>query len=197
MRPRFRRASPAVVLAGAVLFVACEPLGPPDAGVSLEDVRTTGRPLPGSLADDPTGPHVELLTAVVAGQEMEIVMQRDGAGVCFAVRRPPASSESCGPLPGNEPGLRAFSLTLIDGPPPETDPSAPTAVAGLVTPNVAEVVIVLEDGSEAAATLFPLAPAQAVGTGFIVYLPNGSPQESLVARDDDGTELERLQVVGP
>jgi hypothetical protein len=193
---RPRRWWSAVCAALVVVLAACDAFGPADAGVPLEDVLTTGRPLPGSLAETPTGPHVELLTAQVAGQEMEIAMQRDGPGVCMAVRRPPASSESCGPAPGNEPGLRVFGMTLVDSP-PEADPAAPTAVAGLVTAAVDSVAIELEDGTEAAARLFSLAPARVEGTGFIVYVPSGARQSALVARDVDGEELERLEFIGP
>lgn len=179
-----------------LVLAACDSLGVPDAGVMLEDVQTTGRALPGALAEEPTGPHVELLTAVVAGQDVEVVMQRDGPSVCMAVRRPPASSVGCGPLPGDEPGQRAFGLTFVEGT-SETDPDAPSPVAGLVTAAVDSVIIEMEDGSEAAARLFSLAPANVEGTGFIAYVPSGARQRSLIARDADGTELERLEFSGP
>ncbi len=191
-RPSWSAAWVALVM----VVAACDAFGPADAGVPLEDVLTTGRPLPGSLAATPTGPHVELLTAEVAGQDMEIAMQRDGPGVCMAVRRPPASSESCGPAPGDEPGLRVFGMTMVDGP-PEADPAAPIAVAGLVRAEVDSVAIEFEDGTEAAARLFSLAPANVEGTGFIAYVPSGARQSALVARDADGQELERLEFIAP
>jgi hypothetical protein len=69
--------------------------------------------------------------------------------------------------------------------------------AGLVGAEVASVVAELEDGREARAVLFPLAPAQVDGSGFMVYLPADAPQAAIVARDADGTELERLEYHAP
>jgi hypothetical protein len=107
----------------SVGLVACGAIAPPDAGLLIEDVQTTGRDLRGSLADNPAGPHVELMTGDVAGEE---------------------------------------------------------------------------DGREARAVLFPLAPAQVDGSGFVVYLPaEAAVGTAIVARDADGTELGRLEYRGP
>lgn len=187
-------------VASVVLVLAATSCGiaePPDAGVPLEEVRTTGRPLPGQLAENPTGPHVELLTAVVAGQEAEVAMQRDGVGACFAVRRPPASLSSCGGLPGEDGPLGSvFGMVVTDGP-PESDPGAPIVTAGLVTAEVASVLVELENGSTARAVLFSLDPAGVTGSGFLLYLPTDASPRALVARDDDGEELARLEFSAP
>jgi len=183
-------------LGAGVVLAACAVIAPPDAGIPAEDVRTTGRALPGTLADDPTGPHVELLTATVAGQEMEIAMQRDGGGTCIAVRRPPASVQGCGGLPGDDgPMGTVFGLVVTDGP-PEADPGGPVMVAGLVTADVGAVVAELEDGSMARAVLFSLAPADVEGSGFVLYLQPDLGQRSLVAHDVSGSELARLEFRG-
>ncbi len=175
----------------ALVLVGCGVMAPPDAGLPIEAVETTGRELPGSLADNPAGPHVELMTGDVAGEEVEVVMQRDGQGVCFAVRRPPESSTACGELPG-EGGPFGMVMT---GSPPEADGAnaTPMMAAGLVVAEVASVVAELEDGREARAVLFPLASAQIEGSGFVVYLPADAPQAAIVAYDGDGIELERLK----
>jgi hypothetical protein len=179
----------------ALVLAACGVMAPPDAGLPIEGVQTTGRELPGSLADNPTGPHVELMTGDVAGEEVEVVMQRDGQGVCFAVRRPPEGSTACGELPG-EGGPFGMVMT---GSPPEADGSnaAPVMAAGLVVAGVASVVADLDDGREARAVLFPLVPAQIEGSGFVVYLPADARQAAVVARDADGIELERLEYHAP
>lgn len=184
-------------IALALILAACGFLETPDAGVPLENVRTTGRALPGQLADAPAGPHVELLTATVAGQDIEVVMQRDGAGACVAIRRPPASSTACGAVAGDDaPVGSTFGAVLVDTP-LSSDPSAPLAVAGLVTAEVASIKAELEDGSTARAVLFTLAPADVEGSGFVLYLPADARQQSLVAFDADGQELERLGFSAP
>ena len=180
-----------------MVLTACGLLDPPDAGVPLEDVRTTGRMLPGQLADAPDGPHVELLTATVAGREVEIVMQRDDAGACVAIRRPPASSTACGAVAGDDAAVGStFGVVLVDAP-SSGDPSAPLAVSGLVTAEVGSIRVELEDGSTARAVMFPLAPAGVEGSGFVVYLPADARQQSLVAFDAGGIELERLEFSAP
>ena len=176
-------------------LAACGVMAPPDAGLPIEDVQMSGRELPGRLADNPAGPHVELMTGDVAGEEVEVAMQRDGGGVCFVVRRPPASSQSCGPLPGED---GPFGMVIADGPPENDGANAtPLMAAGLVVAEVASVVAVLEDGREARAVLFPLAPARLDGSGFVVYLPADAPQAAIVARDEDGAELGRLEYQAP
>ena len=176
-------------------LAGCGLMAPPDAGLPIEDVQMSGRELPGSLADNPTGPHVELMTGDVAGEEVEVAMQRDGAGACFVARRPPESSQTCGPLPGED---GPFGMVMTGGPPEADGANAtPVMAAGLVVADVASVVAALEDGREARAVLFPLAPAQLDGSGFVVYLPAGAPQAAIVARDADGTELGRLEYQAP
>lgn len=179
----------------SVALVACGVIAPSDAGIPIEDVETTGRDLPGTLADNPAGPHVELMTGDVAGEEVEFVMQRDGQGVCFAVRRPPDGSQACGPLPGED---GPFGM-VMSGSAPEDDGAdgTPVMAAGLVVAEVASVVAELEDGREAGGVLFPLAPAQVDGSGFVVYLPADAAQAAIVARDADGTELGRLEHQSP
>jgi hypothetical protein len=185
----------ATAIAIGVALVGCGVIAPPDAGVPIEGVETTGRDLPGSLADNPNGPHVELMTGDVAGEEVEFVVQRDGEGVCFAVRRPPDGSQGCGPLPGED---GPFGMVMSDSP-PEADGAdgTPVMAAGLVVAEVASVVAELEDGREARAVLFPLAPAQVEGSGFVVYLPADAPQAAIVARGADGAELGRLEYAAP
>lgn len=179
-------------IALSLVLAACGFLEPPDAGVPLENVRTTGRMLPGQLADAPAGPHVELLTATVAGQDIEIVMQRDAEGACLAIRRPPGSSTACGAVAGGDGAFGStFGVVLLDTP-PSPDPSAPLAVSGLVTAEVDSVRLELEGGSTARAVMFPLAPAGVEGSGFVIYVPADARQQSLVAFDADGEELERL-----
>jgi hypothetical protein len=175
----------------ALVLVGCGVMAPPDAGLPIEGVETTGRELPGSLADNPTGPHVELMTGDVAGEEVEAAMQRDGDGVCFVVRRPPESSTACGELPGED---GPFGMVMTgSAPEPDGANATPVMAAGLVVAEVASVVAELEDGREARAVLFSLAPAQVEGSGFVVYLPVDAPQAAIVAYDADGTELERLE----
>ncbi len=182
-------------IAISIALVGCGVVAPPDAGLPIEGLESTGRELPGSLADNPTGPHVELMTGDVAGQEVEAAMQRDGGGVCFAVRRPPESSTECGELPGDD---GPFGLVMTgSAPEPHAGNGTPLMAAGLVGAEVASVVAELEDGREARAVLFPLAPAQVDGSGFVVYLPADAPQAAIVARDADGTELERLEYHAP
>jgi hypothetical protein len=184
-----------IALAALALGMAgCGSLGEPDAGLPIEDVETSGRMLPGSLAENPTGPHVELLTATVDGRELEIVMQRDGNGVCFALRRPPDSAQSCGPLPGAAGDFgEGFGMVMTgSGPVEEGDPPRPLELSGLLSAEVEAVLVEFDDGREARAVLFPLAPAQVEGSGFVVYLPAGAPDHSVVALAADGTELGRL-----
>jgi hypothetical protein len=183
----------------ALAAAGCGIFAEPDAGLPIEDVRTTGRPLPGALADRPTGPHVELLTGTVAGEEIEVAMQRDGEGVCFAVRMPPESGEACAERIGDQPLVEAFGPVMPIGfSDPDSDPSGhPQLVAGLVAPDVEAVVAELESGAVARATLFPLAPAQVDGSGFVVALPIGAGHHAILAFDADGTEIGRLEVVAP
>jgi hypothetical protein len=185
----------ATAIAIGVALVGCGVVAPPDAGVPIEGVETTGRDLPGSLADNPSGPHVELMTGDVDGEEVEVAMQRDGDGVCVAVRRPPESSTACGELPGEQGPFG--SVMSGSAPEPDGGNGTPVMAAGLVVAEVASVVAVLEDGREARAVLFPLAPAQVEGSGFLIYLPAGAPQAAIVARDADGAELGRLDYQGP
>jgi hypothetical protein len=183
-------------IAISVALVGCGVIAPPDAGLPIEGVETTGRDLPGSLADNPTGPHVELMTGDVAGEEVEVAMQRDGDGVCFAVRRPPEGSTACGQLPGED---GPFGM-VMNGSAPEPDGGngTPMMAAGLVVAEVASVVAMLEDGREARAVLFPLAPAQVEGSGFVVYVPaEAAVGSAIVARGADGAELGRLEYDGP
>lgn len=176
-----------------LVVTACGLVAPPDAGLPIEGIETTGRELPGSLASNPTGPHVELLTGEVAGQEIEVVMQRDGNGVCFDVRRAPEGSQSCGEVPGEN---GPFGMVMSSASPADAGNGMPAMVAGLVVPQVASVVAELADGRTAQAVLFPLAPAQVEGSGFVLYLPADAPQDAIVARDADGTELGRLEFQG-
>jgi len=55
------------------------------------------------------------------------------------------------------------------------------------------VVAELGSGSVARATLFPLAPAQVDGSGFVLALPPETGSHSLVALAADGTELGRVE----
>ncbi|MDQ4036293.1 MAG: hypothetical protein M3153_10215 [Chloroflexota bacterium] len=180
----------------SVVLLGCGVIPPPDAGVPIEGVETTGRDLPGSLADNPNGPHVELMTGDVAGEEVEVAMQRDGDGACLAVRRPPDSSTGCGELPGEH---GPFGVVMTgSAPEPDGGNETPVMAAGLVVAEVASVVAVLEDGREARAVLFPLAPARVEGSGFVVYVPATAPVGSaIVARGADGAELGRLEYDGP
>ncbi|HEX7171036.1 MAG TPA: hypothetical protein VF365_00350, partial [Candidatus Limnocylindria bacterium] len=136
-----RQSRPSVLL---LLLVAggCGPFAEPDAGLPIEDVRTTGRPLPGALADRPTGPLVELLTGTVAGEEVEVAMQPDREGVCFVVRLPPESGQACGETLGDQLMGDAFGpVTPIGSSDPDDNPTGlPQIVAGLVAADVVAVV---------------------------------------------------------
>jgi hypothetical protein len=70
-------------------------------------------------------------------------------------------------------------------------------VAGLLSQDVDAVVAELESGATARATLFPLAPAQVEGFGFVLALPPDAAPRALVALDADGAEIGRLEVVAP
>lgn len=193
-----RHGGPRLVLL-ALVVAGCGLFAEPDEGLPIENVRTTGRPLPGALADRPTGPHVELLTGTVAGEEIEVAMQRDGEGVCFVVRLPPESGQACGETLGDQLIGDPFGPVMPIGSsrPDGTPTDLPQIVAGLVAPDVAAVVAELDSGGVARATLFPLAPAQVDGSGFVLALPIGAAPHALVALDADGAEVGRLDVVAP
>ncbi|HEX7171142.1 MAG TPA: hypothetical protein VF365_00885, partial [Candidatus Limnocylindria bacterium] len=55
----------------------------------------------------------------------------------------------------------------------------------------------LNSGGQARATMFPLAPAQVDGSGFVLALPIGAGPHALVAFDAEGAEIGRLDVVAP
>ena len=192
MAPRSARSH---LLGLAVLATGCGLFADADAALPLENLQTTGRLLPGSLAERPTGPHVELLTATIAGDEVEIAMQRDGDGVCFVVRLPPQSSQACGEEVLAEPIDGPFGLFKPLGPGVVGGEAAahPLILAGLVAAGVDAVVAELGAGATARATLFPLAPAQVDGFGFLLALPPETPPRALVAFAADGTELGRAE----
>src|SRR5687767_5336968 len=60
--PRSARGGRLAPIAICLALLGCGVMAPPDAGLPIEGVETTGRELPGSLADNPAGPHVELMT---------------------------------------------------------------------------------------------------------------------------------------
>jgi hypothetical protein len=185
-------------IASAALWLVttgCGAVFEPNAAIPIENIETTGRGLPGTLADSPTGPHVELLTGTVEGRELEVVAQLDADGACIAIRRAPDGAEACGAVPGAEDRLgEAFGLILTGGSPAGDDiGSGPFEVGGMVSADVAAVIAELDDGRQARALLFPLEPAGIDGNGFILYLPAETPGHSLVARAADGGELGRLE----
>jgi len=188
-----RQPARGVVVSLGLLVAGCGLLGDPDAVLPIEDVRTTGRELPGTLAGNPTGPHVEILTGTVGGEDIEVVAQRDGPGICLAVRRAPEGSTGCGPLPDADPIGRGFGMLLPAGLPPEDGSAPPLQVAGLLSAEVSAVVIELVDGRDARALLFSLAPAEVEGSGFVAYLPADEVGWSVVALSSDGSELGRLE----
>jgi hypothetical protein len=189
-----RRPRPPLLVSLALIAVGCGLLAEPDVALPLESVQMTGRALPGAMAERPTGPHVELLTGSIDGEELEIAMQRHGDGACVVVRLPPESSETCADrLDWLQPG-GAFGpiMTLgsgVDGAPA----GRPLIVAGLTVPNADAVVAELGSGSVGRATLFPLAPAQVDGFGFVLALPPETGPHALVALDADGAELGRVE----
>ena len=191
LAPRSTRSS---LLGLAVLATGCGLFADADAGLPLENLHTTGRPLPGSMAERPTGPHVELLTATIAGDEVEIAMQRDGDGVCFVVRLPPESSQACGAVPAQPIGGPFGVVTVLgSGVGGGDPPSVPLIVAGLIAADVDAVIAELDAGTQARATLFPLAPAQVDGFGFLLALPPETGPHALVAFAAEGTELGRVE----
>jgi hypothetical protein len=198
MRLLYRRHGRSGLVLVALVVAGCGLFAEPDAGLPIENVRTTGRPLLGAMADRPTGPHVELLTGTVAGEVIEVAMQRDGEGVCFAVRLPPESSEACGETLDGQGFDDAFGPVIpLGSGDPDTATGLPHIVAGLLSPDVDAVLAELDSGAKARATLFPLAPAQVDGFGFVLALPPDVAPRALVALDADGAEIGRLEVVAP
>ena len=196
MRLNGRHRWPPLLASLALVAAGCGLLAEADAGLPLENVQTTGRQLPGSMAEQPTGPHVELLTGTIQGEEIEIAMQRDGNGACVVVRLPPESNQGCGETLDAQALGGGFTLVLPLGPNVDGDQGGrPLVVAGLTVPEVGAVVADLGSGSVARATMFPLAPAQVDGFGFVLALPPGTGSHAIVAFDVAGNELARLEYV--
>ncbi len=189
-----RHPRPTLLVPFALAAAGCGLLAEPDAALPLEGVQTTGRQLPGAMAERPTGPHVELITGTINGEELEIAMQRDGDGACFVVRLPPDSNEACGQILDAQALGGGFSLALPLESGAEGAPTGrPLILAGLTVPDVDAVVAELGSGAVARATLFPLEPAQVDGVGFVLALPPGTGSHALVALAADGTELGRVE----
>jgi len=189
-----RYSRPTLLVPLALVAAGCGLFAEPDAALPLENVQTTGRQLPGAMAERPTGPHVELLTGTIDGEELEIAMQRDGDGACFVVRLPPESNDACGAILDAQALGGGFTLvTPLGADVDDPREGRPLIVAGLAVPEVDAVVAELDSGSVARATLFPLAPAQVEGSGFVLALPPETGSHSLVAFAADGTELGRVE----
>lgn len=188
MSPAAVRVAPYVA---AALLVGCGLLPAPDAGIQIAELDTTPRRIEtGGPASNPAGPAVEIVRGRV-DEILSVVVQRDAAGVCMAIHRGGDGSQICGPLPGEE-GMGAFGPVSTGG-----QEGAPVfEVAGIVDPTVASVILELEDGMRASGLLVPLEPAGIDGSAFFVYLPQIVPN-SLVALDQDGDELGRLEMTDP
>ena len=176
---------------------ACGFLAPPDAAVPIDELTVQPRDRLGTLADAPTGPHIEVLSGRVLGERLAVAVQRDASGVCMAVFRGSNGSEGCGPLPGAEGPLGAHFGMVLSGRALDAPTAEPFEVAGMVVPEVSSVVIELSDGRTAGAQLVPLDAALVDAKAFIVYLPGDLAPGDLVARAADGSELERLQFDAP
>jgi hypothetical protein len=175
-----------------MLVAGCGLLGPPDAAVPIDELTVEPRDRLGTLAEAPTGPHIEVLSGRVLGERLVVAVQRDASGVCMAVFRGSDGSEACGPLPGADGALGQHFGMVLPGRALDAPASEPFEVAGMVVPEVSSVVVELDDGRTAAAQLVPLDAALVDAKAFIVHVPGDLAPGDLVARAADGSELERL-----
>ncbi len=175
----------------ATALAGCGALPAPDVGIQIAELDTTPRRIEtDGPADVPTGPAVEILRGRV-DEILSVVVQRDAGGLCLAIFRGGHGSTACGPIPGEGGEQGPFGPVSTSG---EGDPVF--EVAGTVGPDVASVVLELEDGSRASALLISLEPAEIDASVFLIYLPGLVPN-SLVALGADGDELDRLTMRAP
>ena len=181
----------------AAVAAGCGLLPAPDAGLPIEELSTEPRELEHSLADTPTGPHVEVLSGEIGGDHLSVVLQRDAEGACMAIWRGADGSQACGSIAGGALGA-AFGVVMVGGVPgPGEEGGGLVELAGIVASDVVAVVAELDDGAEGHARLVSLEAAQVDGQAFLLYLPAGAVPRVLVARGDGGVELERLELHMP
>jgi hypothetical protein len=185
-----RRARVRVAIALLVTAVAagCGLLPGADAGIPIESLELEPRPVQGDVAREPAGPARELLRGRVDGGLLQVVAQPDAEGLCIAVWGGGGVSW-CGPRPGGPMGpLDAFSVFGQD--------RAPYRIVGVTAPEVAEVVLELEDDRHARAVLVSLAPIGVAGKVFIIHVPT-TEGLGVVGYDARGVEISRGQIVRP
>jgi hypothetical protein len=169
--------------------------GPPDAGPILTQLD----PEPSVVdARDPewpaaTGPIVEIARGVADDRPFTITAFRTGPRpeVCIEFRWPFEVSFGCGGRP------EATTSGVIGTGYASTGSAGEHATFGVVSSEVAEVIVEASSGVEFATQLVDLSSADMDGSLFIAFLPGGTDATAWVATDAAGRVLERFRLDVP
>jgi len=175
-------------------------IGGPGEDVALPFERLFTDPLvmrtpaiAGVDVDDAVGPVVGVARGRVDGSAFRLVAYRGTKGNCIWFEWMSSSSQGCGQMPNHRPLLeRTFEMTTT-----ATPDWRPGYVMGLVSPVAARVWVEDVKGERASAHVFDLTPADIEVDAYVVFLPAELDMRWLVAVDQQGAVVGRLDISSP
>jgi hypothetical protein len=179
-----------VIAALAFLLASCSTAGPGGFAVPIDELDLEPRRTTAAAGHVATGPVVEVARGAIDGADFAIVVWSEADGMCLFTMSGADGGVACGPGP---PGaLQTVGLVMTDA----MGQGGPLEVIGIASPEVEDVVAELPDGRRATAHIVTLDPAEIEGSLFLLVLPHDVGDHEIVMLGADGTELERLELVG-
>jgi hypothetical protein len=160
------------------------------AGVPIESLNARPQGIPAQQVHaDARGPIIRFARGAAEGVPFEMSAYDTASGRCVALVLAGAGSAGCIPL-GELPDDDVLTRLAGGGTSQSVNPEA-----GLAAPAVEAVWVELRDGRRVDGHVVDLRPAIDTSVYFFFLAPNADAQ-SLVAADDDGAVLTRIELEG-